>query len=86
MVNLNIVFHKPLQILQMTCLRTQDDPLLVDYNVEERVAAFVAECEHIFNSTVGNDIMITMGADFTARPCHPPAYISWVWGLLGQAD
>lgn len=48
-------------------LHVQDDPLLVDYNVEERVAAFVAECDHIFNGTRGNDIMITMGTDFTVR-------------------
>lgn len=45
----------------------QDDPRLVDYNVDERVSAFVAECDHIFNSTQGNDIMITMGTDFTVR-------------------
>ena len=39
----------------------------MDYNVEERVAAFVKECDHIFSFTRGNDIMITMGTDFTAR-------------------
>ena len=45
----------------------QDDPRLVDYNVEERVEAFVAECDKLFNVTRGNDIMITMGTDFTVR-------------------
>lgn len=49
----------------------QDDRELHDYNVDERVAAFVAHCEAQFNVTRGNDIMLTMGADFTYANAHP---------------
>lgn len=38
-----------------------------DVNVEERIGKFVHECERIANVTRGNDIMLTMGTDFTVR-------------------
>ena len=34
----------------------------------ERLEAFVSECDKLFNVTRGNDIMLTMGTDFTVRP------------------
>ncbi|XP_037479257.1 alpha-mannosidase At3g26720-like [Triticum dicoccoides] len=42
----------------------QDDPLLFDYNVEERVNAFVAAALAQANITRTNHIMFTMGTDF----------------------
>ena len=48
-------------------LLSQDDPRLVDYNVQERLEAFVSECDKLFNVTRGNDVMLTMGSDFTVR-------------------
>ncbi len=39
----------------------------MDYNVPERLEAFVAECDKLSNVTRGNDIMLTMGTDFTVR-------------------
>ncbi|XP_039823248.1 probable alpha-mannosidase At5g13980 isoform X5 [Panicum virgatum] len=42
----------------------QDDPLLFDYNVEERVNGFVAAALAQANITRTNHIMFTMGTDF----------------------
>ncbi|KAJ6837233.1 putative alpha-mannosidase isoform X1 [Iris pallida] len=42
----------------------QDDPLLFDYNVEERVNDFVAAAVSQANVTRTNHIMFTMGTDF----------------------
>ncbi|EFJ34782.1 hypothetical protein SELMODRAFT_266756 [Selaginella moellendorffii] len=42
----------------------QDDPLLFDYNVKERVDAFVAAAQSQANITRTNHIMWTMGNDF----------------------
>ncbi|XP_073007335.1 alpha-mannosidase At3g26720-like [Typha latifolia] len=42
----------------------QDDPLLFDYNVEERVNDFVAAAVSQANITRTNHIMFTMGTDF----------------------
>ncbi|CAI9113742.1 OLC1v1014408C1 [Oldenlandia corymbosa var. corymbosa] len=42
----------------------QDDPALFDYNVEERVNAFVAAAYWQANITRTNHIMFTMGTDF----------------------
>ena len=39
----------------------------MDYNVPERLEAFISECDELFNVTRGNDIMLTMGSDFTVR-------------------
>ena len=39
----------------------------MDYNVPERLDTFVSECDKLFNVTRGNDIMLTMGSDFTVR-------------------
>lgn len=44
----------------------QDDAALYDYNIDDRIDAFVEECMKIFNVTRGNDIMLTMGSDFQA--------------------
>lgn len=49
----------------------QDDAELQGYNVQERVDAFVAHCQAQFNVTRGNDIMLTMGTDFTYANAHP---------------
>lgn len=43
----------------------QDDPRLHDVNVKERVDRFVDECNKIFKVTRNDDIMLTMGTDFT---------------------
>ena len=56
--------------------KLQDDPRLVDYNVPERLEAFVSECDKLFNVTRGNDIMLTMGSDFTVRPRPSNAHVS----------
>jgi len=53
--------------VQFCGVSVQDDPRLVDYNVPERLEAFVSECNKLFNVTRGNDIMLTMGTDFTVR-------------------
>ena len=42
----------------------QDDVCLDEYNVEQRIDAFVRACEEMANVTRGNDIMLTMGTDF----------------------
>ncbi|KAJ4810161.1 Alpha-mannosidase [Rhynchospora pubera] len=42
----------------------QDDPLLFDYNVQERVNDFVAAAVSQANITRSNHIMFTMGTDF----------------------
>lgn len=36
-----------------------------EYNVDERVDKFVTEIQKIFDVTYGDDIMLTMGTDFT---------------------
>ncbi|KAL6653701.1 hypothetical protein ACP70R_008625 [Stipagrostis hirtigluma subsp. patula] len=43
----------------------QDDPSLFDYNVEERVKSFVSAAKAQANVTHTNDIMWTMGDDFS---------------------
>ena len=50
----------------------------MDYNVPERLDAFVVECDKLFNVTRGNDIMLTMGTDFTVRAAAacPPSHLS----------
>lgn len=48
----------------------QDDPCLMDYNVQQRVDEFVKACEDISNVTRGNDIMLPMGTDFTYANAH----------------
>jgi len=42
----------------------QDDPRLADYNVEQRLADFVAQVDIIAGMHRGPDIMLTMGSDF----------------------
>ena len=54
----------------------QDDPLLRGYNVEDRVAEFVARCEELAAMTRGDDIMFTMGSDF-----HYAAAEAWFTNL-----
>ena len=49
---------------------SQDEPIKDGYgfeenNVQARVEDFVAACMDSFNHTRGNDIMLTMGTDFT---------------------
>ena len=49
---------------------SQDEPIKDGYgfeenNVQSRVEDFVAACMDSFNHTRGNDIMLTMGTDFT---------------------
>ncbi|XP_020253572.1 probable alpha-mannosidase At5g13980 isoform X2 [Asparagus officinalis] len=48
----------------------QDDPLLFDYNVEERVNDFVAAAVSQANITRTNHIMFTMGTDFKYQYAH----------------
>ena len=48
----------------------QDDPCLMDYNVQQRVDEFVKACEDISSVTHGNDIMLPMGTDFTYANAH----------------
>lgn len=50
----------------------QNKPSIVDcqdgcgeYNLDQRLDQFVLECQKRFNVTHGNDIMLTMGTDFT---------------------
>lgn len=47
-----------------------DDPLLDEYNVDERVDLFVQRCYEVANVTVGRDIMLTMGSDFQYANAH----------------
>lgn len=52
-----------------------DDPImdnvcLTEYNVEQRVEAFVQQCRWLASVTRGNDIMLTMGTDFTYSNAH----------------
>lgn len=42
----------------------QDDPRLDDYNVNDRVAAFVQQAKLAQSHSLGNNIMFTMGSDF----------------------
>lgn len=57
-------------------LPMQDDPRLHDVNVKDRVDTFVKECDAIFNVTHGDDIMLTMGTDFTVPlRCKPVAVL-----------
>uniref|UniRef100_A0A803LR41 Alpha-mannosidase n=1 Tax=Chenopodium quinoa TaxID=63459 RepID=A0A803LR41_CHEQI len=48
----------------------QDDPTLFDYNVEDRVNAFVAAAISQANVTRTNHIMWTMGTDFKYQYAH----------------
>ena len=43
----------------------KDDPNLEEYNVDSRIEEFVEACRKLSNVTYGNDIMLTMGTDFT---------------------
>ncbi|KAL4437798.1 hypothetical protein ABPG77_005710 [Micractinium sp. CCAP 211/92] len=47
-----------------------DDPRLDEYNVQERVDAFVAQCREQANVTRGGDIMLTIGSDFQFANAH----------------
>jgi alpha-mannosidase len=47
-----------------------DDPHLDEYNVQERVDAFVEQCRALANVTRGNDIMLTIGSDFQFANAH----------------
>jgi hypothetical protein len=58
---------RPLSALRACFAALQDDPRLHDVNVRERVDKFVEECNKLFNVTRGDDIMLTMGTDFTVR-------------------
>jgi len=42
-----------------------DDPNLEECNVDSRIEEFVEACRKLSNVTYGNDIMLTMGTDFT---------------------
>ena len=42
-----------------------DDPNLEENNVDRRIEEFVKACQKLSNVTYGNDIMLTMGTDFT---------------------
>ena len=42
-----------------------DDPNLEEHNVDSRIEEFVEACQKLSNVTYGNDIMLTMGTDFT---------------------
>jgi hypothetical protein len=49
---------------------SQDEPLkdaigFEENNVQQRVDDFVAACRDAENHTRGNDVMLTMGTDFT---------------------
>ena len=44
----------------------QDDLCLSDYNVEERLADFVAIADEVSSYHQGQDIMLTMGDDWGA--------------------
>ena len=43
----------------------QDDPSSPEYNVPERVAAFVAAAKSQAETSIGTDVMFLMGTDFT---------------------
>lgn len=47
-----------------------DDPRLDEYNVQERVDAFVARCREQAGVTRGGDIMLTIGSDFQFANAH----------------
>lgn len=47
-----------------------DDPRLAEYNVQERVDAFVERCGEQAAVTRGNDIMLTIGSDFQFANAH----------------
>ncbi|KAL6770979.1 hypothetical protein ACKKBF_B33465 [Auxenochlorella protothecoides x Auxenochlorella symbiontica] len=46
------------------CPPIADDPRLKEYNVQDRVDAFVWYAQGLANVTVGNDVIVTMGSDF----------------------
>ena len=46
-------------------LLLQDDPDSPDYNVPDRVDAFISVCNHWSSKMRGNDILFMMGSDFT---------------------
>lgn len=56
----------------------QDNICLEEINVHERIEQFVTACQHIANVTRGNDIMLTMGTDFTYSN-------SWPWCVCACA-
>ena len=50
----------------------QDNACLEETNVPAIVDRFIHECQRIANETRGNDIMLTMGTDFTYSN-------AWTW-------
>ena len=48
----------------------QDDPLLEDYNVPERVETAVQRAQEIASTHLGDDIMFTLGNDFEYRAAN----------------
>lgn len=59
-----------LSISNVKCV--QDNTCLEELNVDQKVDAFVLECQKIANETRGDDIMLTMGTDFTYTN-------AWTW-------
>lgn len=55
---------------EWACPPIMDDPHLDEYNVQERVDAFVEQCHVLANVTRGNDIMLTIGSDFQFANAH----------------
>ena len=49
----------------------QDNLCLEEVNVHERIEQFIKACERLANMTYGNDIMLTMGTDFTYSNAWP---------------
>ncbi|KDD73762.1 glycosyl hydrolase, partial [Helicosporidium sp. ATCC 50920] len=47
-----------------------DDPAMGEFNVHERVEAFVQRAQELFASTKGRDVMLTMGSDFNFANAH----------------
>ena len=57
----------------------QDNACLKETNTARIVDRFVTECQDIANQTRGNDIMLTMGTDFTYSNAH-------IWCAAGQQN
>ena len=53
----------------------QDNICLEEVNVHERLEQFIKACQGLANVTYGNDIMLTMGTDFTYSN-------AWPWCVL----
>ena len=50
----------------------QDNTCLEETNVPDIIDNFILQCQKISNVTRGNDIMLTMGTDFTYTN-------AWTW-------